>query len=264
MCDAIFLPEGELWVPTGAALSPWSEDGLHGSPTTMLLARELERMPAERPMFSSRLTVELLRPFGRVPLRLSARVLRPGRKVRLLEASLWNAEVEVARATALQIRLEAAEVPAQESQQAPGPLASAVSVRGYDPGRPAYHMDGVELRMLPERAGKYGPNWAWFRLKLPVVPGEEPSPLQRVCAAADFPNGISRITDARKTIFINPDLTIHVHRLPAGEWVCLDARSFLEPHGTGLAEGVLYDELGRLGRSLQSLLVEDRPAPPTA
>jgi acyl-CoA thioesterase len=95
-------------------------------------------------------------------------------------------------------------------------------------------------------------------LKLPLLPGEEPSPLLRICAAADFPNGISYRIDPQKTTFINPDVTVYVQRLPVGEWVLVDARTWVEPHGTGMTEGGLYDQTGRIGRSLQSLLVEPR------
>jgi acyl-CoA thioesterase len=80
----------------------------------------------------------------------------------------------------------------------------------------------------------------------------------RICAAADFPNGISYVVDPRKTSFVNPDLTIYVRRLPVDEWVLVDARTWLDPDGTGMAEGALYDRRGRIGRSVQSLLVEPR------
>jgi len=56
--------------------------------------------------------------------------------------------------------------------------------------------------------------------------------------------------------FINPDLTIYVHRLPVSEWVCLDAVTHVQANGAGLAESTLYDEHGVIGRSLQSLIVE--------
>ena len=59
--------------------------------------------------------------------------------------------------------------------------------------------------------------------------------------------------------FINPDITIYLHRLPITEWVCLEAVTRVEPHGMGLAESGLWDERGVIGRSLQSLLV-DRPS----
>lgn len=127
---------------------------------------------------------------------------------------------------------------------------------------PAYLLAGVEIRAPPEARGQCAPNWAWFRLRIPLVPGEEPSGLVRVCAAADFPSGISYVVDPRKITSINPDLTVYMHRLPLGEWVMVNARTWLQPHGTGLAEGELYDEKGRIGRSVQALLVEPRHRSP--
>jgi hypothetical protein len=56
--------------------------------------------------------------------------------------------------------------------------------------------------------------------------------------------------------FINPDLTVALHRLPAGEWVCLEAETTVEPHGIGQAVSRLWDEDGRLGWALQSLILE--------
>jgi hypothetical protein len=75
-------------------------------------------------------------------------------------------------------------------------------------------------------------------------------------AAADFGNGVSAIARFGEMTFINADLTVHLHRLPAGEWVCLDSRTTLGTEGVGLAESVLYDEKGVIGRSLQSLLLD--------
>ena len=91
-----------------------------------------------------------------------------------------------------------------------------------------------------------------------MIPGEEPTGLVRVCAAADFPNGISRVVDPRRMSFVNPDVTLYLHRHPVDEWVMVDARTWLEPNGVGVAEGALYDRRGRIGRSVQSLLVEPR------
>src|SRR5437879_11037260 len=68
MASSIFEPDGELFIPTEAALSPWSDQALHGGPPTMLMAREIERFPAEQPMFVTRITVELMRSVGRKPL----------------------------------------------------------------------------------------------------------------------------------------------------------------------------------------------------
>jgi len=85
-----------------------------------------------------------------------------------------------------------------------------------------------------------------------------PAPgLCRVAAAADFGNGISAVLSPLDGyVFINPDLTIYLHRLPVSEWVCLDAETRVQPHGVGAADSQIYDERGPIGRSVQSLLVE--------
>ena len=258
MAESIFEPAGDgRFIPTEAALGPWTDQALHGSPPTMLLAREVERFPAEQEMVVSRLTVELLRPVGRTPLDVKARMVRPGRKVQLVETSLWNGDSEVARATALRIRRTEVDVPsAVDSLPHPAPESVGSWAGDWRHGN-AYHVIGVDIRG-PEPGVGGAPGWAWFRLKLPVVPGEEPTPLLRVCAAADFPNGISYVVDPRKVSFVNPDLSVFVIRPPVDEWVLVDAHTWLEPSGTGMSEGALYDRRGRIGRSVQSLIVEAR------
>ncbi|MGH2662350.1 MAG: thioesterase family protein [Actinomycetota bacterium] len=254
--ESIFEPAGhDLYVATEAALGPWSDQALHGGPPAMLMAREIERFPSDQAMFVTRLTVDFMRPVGRTPLALRSRLVRPGRKVQLVEASLWNDETEVARATALRIRRAEVDVP-EVSEPPPHPLPDAYGGWTGPYRSPAYHLDGVEIRTPPEAGPEDAPQWAWLRLRLSLVPGEEPSGLVRVCAAADFPNGISFVVDPRTIAYINPDLTVYLHRLPAGEWVMVDAGTWLQPHGTGMAEGALYDEDGRIGRSVQGLLVE--------
>lgn len=259
MPESIFSPHGDTYIPTEAAISPWSREMLHGSAPAMLLARELEAFPADRPMLVARLTIELLRPVGLVPLSLRSRLLRPGRKVQLLEASLLAGEQEVVRATALRIRQEAIVLPDLGAEPPPHQPESVPVWEAPGYGETiAYHNTGAELRVPAAQVGRLGPAFAWIRLKLPLLPGEEPSPLVRICAAADFGNGISNVVDPRRFLYVNPDLSIHIHRLPAGEWVGLEARSWLQPQGNGMAEGLLWDGSGPLGRSVQSLLVEAR------
>jgi hypothetical protein len=127
--------------------------------------------------------------------------------------------------------------------------------------------DGIEIRFVAGRFLEPGPTTAWFRLRVPLVAGEEPSGLQRLAAAADFPNGIATELSWTEYIFINPDLTLYVERRPVGDWICLDARMRVLDGGVGFSEAVLYDLEGRVGRSLQSLYVAPRssqtaPAPP--
>ena len=64
------------------------------------------------------------------------------------------------------------------------------------------------------------------------------SPLRAVAAAADFGNGVSRVLDFAEHLFVNTDLTVHLHREPAGEWVLLDSRTVADELGVGLAQSV--------------------------
>jgi hypothetical protein len=100
----------------------------------------------------------------------------------------------------------------------------------------------------------------WLRLRVPLVAGETPTPpLECLVAAADSASGVAVAVDPARATFVNGDLTIALHRAPAGEWMCLDAATTGESHGIGLARARLWDTAGLVGRSLQTLLLEPRP-----
>jgi hypothetical protein len=262
MPDALFHRDGARWIPQELARGPWAPNAMHGGPVSALLAGALEDVAAPAPMHPARLTIELMRPAPLVPFTIETQIARPGKKVQWVEGRLAADGVEVARAMLLRIRT--AELPWPE-RTAGGDIAcpfaghdSAGAVRapwseGYPP---AYHSHATEHRVVRGTWGELGPTTDWVRLRVPVVAGETPSPLQRVAAVADFGNGISSALPFASYRFINPDLTITLHRLPATDWVCLDAVTFPERHGVGVAESVLYDERGRIGHAAQTLLLE--------
>jgi acyl-CoA thioesterase len=66
------------------------------------------------------------------------------------------------------------------------------------------------------------------------------------------------VVDPARATFVNGDLTIALHRLPAGEWMCLDAATAGGSDGIGLTRARLWDVTGPVGRSLQTLLLEPR------
>jgi hypothetical protein len=103
-----------------------------------------------------------------------------------------------------------------------------------------------------------GPARAWFRLRHPLVEGEDPSPLQRLAAVADFGNGISAALSWEEYVFINPDLTLYIEREPVGEWVCVEAETRITSGGVAVAESTLYDGSGRVARAVQALVVSRR------
>jgi hypothetical protein len=125
-------------------------------------------------------------------------------------------------------------------------------------GTDGFGSSAMDVRFSAGDFMEVGSATAWFRLALPLVEGEVPSAAQRAIAAADFGNGISRVLDWGRWIFVNTDLTVHLHREPQHEWVALDARTTIEPDGSGLAVSDLHDERGPIGVALQSLFVAPR------
>jgi hypothetical protein len=225
--------------------------------------RAFEQLPAAEELAIARVTYELLRPAPLGELEVDAEVVRAGRRVQLLEGSLRTPDgTEVVRARALQVRLADPSAPrTPPSPPPPGPEHG----REHEPGgegfappyTPMFAPDAIEIRFVRGIFGG-GPSTAWFRMRVPIVRGEEASPLQRLAAAADFGNGISAVLPWDEYLFINPDLTLYVERPPAGEWICLEAETIIAPHGVATAESVLYDEHGRVGRAIQALLVARR------
>jgi hypothetical protein len=266
--DALFQPDGAYMVATEFARGPWTPDALHGGPVAALLARAVESVPTDEPMHVSRLTLELLRPVPLTPLAVSVSVSRPGRKVQLVDARISSGERDVAWGRALRIRLQPSDldesgpditgpVPGVDPDAPPGPGVGHSSPSPIGNYR-AFHSAGAELRYMAGAFDRLGPATVWVRLAVPVVPGEEPSPLQRVVAAADFGNGVSSELDFARYVFVNPDLTVYVDRPAIGEWICLDAKTRLGIPGVAIAQSALWDTRGPIGRSVQSLLVERR------
>jgi hypothetical protein len=170
-------------------------------------------------------------------------------------------EQEVVRATALRIRSDAVPAPASEPEPPPhgGPSTSAaIHMPAFEQGPAMFARDGMEVRFATGAFADVGPAFAWFRLQAPLVAGEEPSALQRLAAAGDFGNGIAAAVPWATHVFINPDLTLYVERLPEGEWVGLDAVTRVGDAGTGVSDSALYDERGRVGRAQQALYVAER------
>ena len=260
MPGALYRFEADRFHPGDLTVGPWSPDAQHGGPVAALLARTVEAVPAPGPMQVVRLTVELLRPVPLLPLAVTAAVSRPGKRVQLVDASLTADGTEVARARALRIRVAPVDVPKQEPSPPSPALPKAGPGRDSGPQRTAF-ADAVDLRFVKGSWDELGPATLWSQLVVPVVDGEVPSPLQRVAAAADFGNGVSRIVDFDSHVFINADLTIALSRLPVGEWIGFDVVTRLSGDVYGQAESLIFDGDGPVGRAVQSLFLDSRAGP---
>ena len=254
--DSFFVPLGDdRYRATVHTTGPWDPRFQHGGPPSALLGRAVERCSPRPEMVVARVTVEIL---GAVPvgeLAVSARVARPGRSVELVEAVLSAGGRDVARAAAWKVLRTTQSVPSRDTAPPPLPATTTWSPpSGWIDG----YLSAVEWRHVAGELGATGPGTAWTRLRHPLVADEEPTPLARVLAVADSGNGLSGELDMTAWHFINPELSVHLHREAVGEWVCLDARTAISPGGAGLATSVLSDLDGPVGVGAQSLLVAPR------
>jgi len=251
----IFEPDGDRFHPAPESRARWYADALHGGPVAALFARAFEIQESPVPMMVTRLTVDLMRPVPTSSLGVSVRAVRAGKRIQVLDASMDSEGVEVARASALRMRLTDVAVPAHPRRDPIGgpSLATPYEMREVD--GEFFHTHGVEVRFLEGDFYEAGPATVWMRLAMPLVAGEETTALQRTAAVADFGNGLSRVLPSG-WLFINPDLSVHLSRYPNGEWVGLRSRTDVDDDGVGLAQSELFDETGFIGHALQGLLVD--------
>lgn len=260
MPDAFYELDGDGFTATPLTRGPWDPGAQHAGPPAALLGRQLELLPDADQFEVGRVTFEILRSVPIAPVRVVARVLRPGRRVQLVEAELSVAEEVLMRATAWRIRRDSLELPPQAlgGDDAPPPPEQGGSSEFFPTEQEHGYHSAMEVSFISGGFLQPGPASVWLRMRQPLVAGEEPTPLQRVLIVADVGNGVSAILDYRRFLFINTELTIHLERMPAGEWVFIDAVTRAQPSGVGLAESVLGDREGRIGRAAQTLLIAER------
>jgi hypothetical protein len=267
MADAFFYVEtapggGEWFVPTDFARGPWDPNACHGGPPTALLARALERTLPELRL--ARLTVELTRPVPMAGFTIETEVLKAGRAVGTTRATIVDADGGLrALATGMHVAVSpVALFPAELDNSRVETPKVAEAVPGSFPvvrllhGQPGFN-SAVTVRYPPGQDSGPGATTVWMRT-VAVLPDEEPSPFQRICPLADCGNAFSRHAEPGQVRFINTDLTIALHRDPVGEWLGSRAVAQWQPSGVGLADALLFDDDGPVGRALQTLLL--RPA----
>lgn len=256
--DSVFVEDDRLVVPTQHATGPWDPGALHGGAPAALITSSFEEMRQEE-MRIGRLSFQFLRPVPSAPLRLTCEVVRPGRRVQELSGELRSDDQLICRAKALTVQRVPEEIETRPSGEAmPGPdSGEAVRFALDDPSKPSFASSAMEMRWITD-PWALGPGQVWMRMRMPLLPGRPATALTTLAAASDFGNGVSAELQFDRFLFINADLTVHLQRLPRGQWIGLDARTLLHSDGSGLAESVLHDVDGPVGRAFQTLIVQPR------
>ena len=262
MADAIFISSGNgLFESSDHARGPWHPEVLHGGAPAALIAREFERMEPGSHLPIARLSFEFLGPIPFGPLVLLTKMVRDGPRVQELAAELRAGEELICKASGLRIQAVPEGLPREgpvPAETLPAPEHGKVLQFALnDSATTSLETTGMEMSWLAD-PWTLGPGKVWMRLRYPLLPDEPATPLARLVAAADFANGVSSELSVEEYLFINADLTIHLWKRPEGEWIGLDANTLLPGGGIGVAESVLHDVSGPVGRSFQTLVVQPR------
>lgn len=259
MSDAIFVPDGDVLIPQPTAAGPWFPGVQHGGAVTGLMARAIERAPAAQPMMLTRMSVDMSRKVPMGPTRVTARVLRDGRRVQSLACDYEVDGEIVGRATAMRIRIDDSVVaddqvpePWPEDEPPPGPEGIPdieITVHGRD------FVHNFTMRRQEDVPGR---SISWLRLNVPFVAGEPTSQMTFAAAAADMIASAGSIMDFDKYLSVNPDLSMQFHRVPAGDWIGQRSLVRVSPRGFGSTDAQLFDATGSIGRSMKSLLIDPR------
>ncbi len=261
--DAIFYLEGSSVVPTINAQGPWDAGAQHGGAVAGLLARAVEQAPTPVPMRVARLTVDMLRRVPVKPLAVSAETLRTGKRIQTVRAELHDGDLLVASAVAMSVRTGAGidlSPYRQPDVLLPPPPGSTNRplVSGPRSAAPEGFAQVVEFERVAGSPRKGSPSKTWVRLLVPLVRGEETSPLVRLMTLADFTSGLGAFIPFDQFVSINPDLTIHVLRYPTSDRICVDAETWADADGIGQSRARLFDEAGLCALSNASVFIEAR------
>lgn len=239
--------DGEFIVPRIEAAGGWNSQLQSGHVLSPLLAHLVERVPSLTPMLTTRCFVDLARPIPMQPLRWRSDIVRQGKKLQIVRASLHAGEVEVCSLTALRART--AESPV-------GPLRTYFQPDGAERHPDgAFYVTGHELRVREAVYQGNGRGTLWSRMQRDIIEGVPTTPFMHAMSLADFGSGAANRLTFDEWDFPNIDIVVMFLRPPEGEWLLLDAETETSGNGLGLVSGTLADTRGTFARSHQTLFI---------
>jgi Thioesterase-like superfamily len=258
--SALYEPTDDGYRATALTIGPWDPGFQHAGPPAALLLRAAEQASGIEGGQTVRLAYDIFAPVPVGPVQIATTVVRPGRRVELVEAVMEAGDDRpVMRLSAW--RMRTGDGPAAEDlgpHPAPAmPEDSRPEVAEFFQQDVAYHR-AMEWRFSAGTFNGPGPAAAWTRPSCELVAGEPMTPLQHLLVMTDAASGISATLDWTTASFANVDLSLALHRPPRGEWLGMDATTVLGGTGAAQCFAVLYDLEGAIGRSSASLFVELR------
>jgi hypothetical protein len=245
--------------PTDYTRSNWSPELQHGSPPLALLTKLIEEQSTGSGLRIGRLSLDILGAIPVAPVRVRVWVERPGSRVCMIAGEM-SADRDggparaVARVTAWLLAVtDTADVasdrypPLVEGRTEPLPAVFA-DAGGY--------FDAIDWR--PQNIEGQSAAVSWFSPLANIVDTEPMSALQRLASVVDCANGVGKVLDPDRFVFMNTDTVVHLHRLPTGNDFALRARASVGPDGVGVTTAEVFDRVGFIGTSAQTLLIQRR------
>ena len=242
--EPFFRRKGEDFVPNDICRGPWDRESLHGRVVAGLMAFDIERRRIEPGFHPARLTVDLYRMPPFAPVQVRSDVVRDGRRIRIVDAEFTSGGVSIGRASCVLLRHgenPGGRVWSPVPWEAPAP--ESLPVMDWTENEPMW-----DSRVIDHGFGAVAQKNTWLRENRALVEGEPLTPFLRAAVAADFTNPFANSGD-QGLQFVNADITLYLHRLPAGEWLGFQTVAHHASEGVAVGECVMYDVSGPIGRS---------------
>jgi hypothetical protein len=263
--------------PTQHTSGAWSQAEQHVSPLAGLVVHAIEQFVDTRNAANAdgggltdradddktigRISFDILGLIAIENFDIDVAVVRPGRTIELIEASVISRTREVLRARAWRLaRYDTRSVAGGQPPPMPAPdnLPSWPMTSVW----PGGYIDSLHVRRTPD--SQPGRTTAWVSTPLELLAGETVSPLAGFVALVDTANGVCVRQPPEEWMFPNVDLTIHLHRQPVAGPVGLDTTVVFGADGHGLTTTVLHDQHGPVGQAAQILTIRPhRPLRPS-
>ncbi|ETR77706.1 hypothetical protein X566_08665 [Afipia sp. P52-10] len=251
--EPFFTADGDRFIPTSAGRSPWDPKSMHGRIVIGLLGQEIERRHGSAAYMPTRLTVDMYRLPDFSPVEVQTRVVRDGKRIKVIDAEFFSNGISMARATS-QLLLKTENPPGQV--WTPPPWQAPLPKDIPPPTDPRTGMNGMwSVRPIEGAMGTLGPRKLWMSDIREVVGGVPLSPFTRVALSADFASPFANAGD-QGLRYINSDVTVYMHRMPVTEWIGYEVIDHGATDGVAIAECRIHDEKGAIGNASVTALAQ--------
>ncbi len=265
--QAFFTADGNVLVPSPFARGPWGST-ISGTYIGGLLGRAVEQAGGSPELQPARLTVDLLRPVALAdPVRIDTNVERDGRRIRLVDATMRQNNIVVARAGALFLRRGEQPPDAAWTMpiEMPPPPDQRADVSGDFTMELWTYSANSELTAPSNDLSEWrhgGQKYAWVRDVMPLVEGEAVSPFVRAAMAGDVTSSLTH-SSASGLNYINADYTLTLSRLPEGSYIGLAGLTHYSHAGVATGTATLFDQTGPIGSGVATGLANPGFRPPS-